>query len=361
MNLKNIGFNENRISEFRDYQAEYIPGRVISESRNLYRVVTDAGERPAILNDKFWFETQDKSLLPVVGDWVVLSEHEGLNNLKIHNILPRKSKFARKAVDSFGRNYSKSGTSEEQVISANVDYVILVISLDREFNLRKIERYMTLMWDSGANPVIILNKADDCPDYESYVEQVEAICYGIPVHAISAKTGFGMETFDSYLKTGETISFIGSSGVGKSSIINYLSGSKQMWVYDVRDADHRGRHTTTHREMIILENGASIIDNPGMRDIKVQGDPGNLELTFRDIIELQRHCKFRNCQHDTEPGCAIKEAIDNGELEQARFNNYKKLQRELIFLAKRKKERVHKTYNQASLQAAIDREIRKKK
>jgi len=195
------------------------------------------------------------------------------------------------------------------------------------------------MWDSGASPVILLSKADDCPDFNSYLAEVESICYGVPVHVVSALSGYGMDKVKELTWEGKTITFIGSSGVGKSTLINTLLGEEKMKVYDVRDADHRGRHTTTHRQMIILPEGGVLIDNPGMRDIKVMGDPSNVERTFADIVELQTQCKFRNCGHTVEPGCAIQAAFASGELSEKRYMNYLKLKRELAYQDKRQKER----------------------
>ena len=340
MNLQDLGWNKMLQDEFEEYKINgYLPARVSSEQKNSYQVLMESGEFRAILSDKVWFYSFDRSEMPVVGDWVAVSVPEGAEHLVIRKVMTRKSKFSRKSLDSYGRNFSKAGTSEEQILSANVDIVVMVVALDDDFNLRKIERYLTLMWDSGAEPVILLNKTDDCPDYEKYVAEAEAISYGIPVHPISAKEGFGMENVLKYIQKGKTVTFIGSSGVGKSTIINYLLGENRMKVYVIRDADHRGRHTTTYRQLIPFPNGGILIDNPGMRDIKVMGDPSNLDLTFRDIIKLSSMCKFRNCRHETEPGCAIKEAIESEELSEKRYFNYLKLKRELVYLERRQKKR----------------------
>lgn len=340
MNLKDLGWNDLLQKEFIEFNMkDCFPARVSAEQKNSYQVLMESGEHRALLSDKIWFDSFERSEMPVVGDWVIVSVPISAEHRVIKKVMTRKSKFSRKSLDSYGRNFSKAGTSEEQILSANMDIVALVIALDNDFNLRKIERYMTLMWDSGAEPVILLNKADDCPDYERYVMDAEAISYGIPIHPISAKEGFGMENVLKYCQRGKTVTFIGSSGVGKSTIINYLLGEDRMKVFAIRDADHRGRHTTTHRQLIPFHKGGILIDNPGMRDIKVMGDPSNLDLTFRDIIELSAQCKFRNCRHETEPDCAIKEAIENGNLAEKRYLNYLKLKRELAYLDRRQKKR----------------------
>jgi len=340
INLKTLGWNNILNMQFAKFQINgFKPARVSSEQKNSYKVITENGEFIAKMSDKLWFETFDRSELPVVGDWVAVSNLDKMENIIIQNVLPRKSKFSRKALDSYGRNFSKEGISEEQILSANIDIVALVIALDDDFNLRKIERYMTLMWDSGAEPVIILNKTDDCHNYAKFVKKVENISNGIPVYAISAKENYGLENLLKYIKPGKTISFIGSSGVGKSTIINRILGEDRMLVYEIRDADHRGRHTTTHRQLLLLPDGGILIDNPGMRDIKVIGDPKNLNRTFQDIVSLSNNCRFRNCNHHQEPGCAVREAISLGKLAEKRLDNFLKLKRDMENLEKRRLKR----------------------
>jgi ribosome biogenesis GTPase / thiamine phosphate phosphatase len=340
MNLEKLGWNIMLQNEYDDLELENVfPGRISSEQKNLYSVFTSEGEFKATVADKLWFNTFDRQELPAVGDWVMLSNEESCEQLKIQKIMERKSTLSRQSIASHGRKFEKSGTSEEQVVATNIDTVIMVIALDFDYNLRKIERYLTLMWNSGADPVIILNKADQCENPEELKAEVEAISYGVPVHTISAVSGQGVEELNKYIALGKTITFIGSSGVGKSTIINQIIGEEVMEVGDVRSADKRGRHTTTHRQLIPLASGGNVIDNPGMRDIKIIGTVDNLNQTFPDIVELQKHCKFRNCQHQTEPGCAILQAIADGDLTEKRYKSYLKLGRELAFLHRRKDQR----------------------
>jgi len=365
--LSKLGWNEVLQNEYdgrmqNENEAKFLerlfPGRIASEQKNLYSVFTSEGEYKAILADKLWFNAFDRQELPAVGDWVLLSNEDGCEQLKIQKIMERKSTLSRQSIASHGRKFDKSGTSEEQVVATNIDTVIMVVALDFDYNLRKIERYLTLMWNSGADPVIILNKADQCENPEELKAEVEAISYGIPVHTMSAVTGQGVEELTKYVAPGKTITFIGSSGVGKSTIINQIIGEEVMEVGDVRAADKRGRHTTTHRQLIQLASGGNVIDNPGMRDIKIIGTVDNLNQTFPDIVELKKHCKFRNCRHDTEPGCAILEAIADGELTEKRYRSYLKLGRELAYLERRKDQRQLFNYNARSKQKILGEKIK---
>ncbi|MDD3051293.1 MAG: ribosome small subunit-dependent GTPase A [Candidatus Cloacimonetes bacterium] len=337
MNLSDLGwkdFFENSFSEYKTigYQA----GRVAFETKNKYLIFCENGEKEAILSDKLWKGAFYRSELPAVGDWVAFSEIENSEQVKIQAVLPRFSKFSRKAVNTYGRNFDKGGGSEEQIISVNVDTIFLVISMDRDFNLRKIERYLTMIWDSGANPVIVLNKSDLTSHPEEYINDVQAITMGLPVISMSAAQKNGIEKIIDHIQTGKTISLIGSSGVGKSTIINALLDEDKMYVSANRETDKRGRHTTTHRELILLPDGGILIDNPGMRDIKSIASEEALDETFSDVTELISQCRFKNCQHDTEPDCAVKEAIRIGTLSAERYESYLKLQREIAYYSKRK-------------------------
>ncbi|MGK7890934.1 MAG: ribosome small subunit-dependent GTPase A, partial [Leptolyngbyaceae cyanobacterium] len=226
-------------------------------------------------------------------------------------------------------------TTAGQIVAANVDTVFLMSGLDGDFNLRRIERYLVTAWESGASPVVVLNKADVCADLNEVIAQVEAIAIGVPIHPISATANQGLEQLDTYLVSGKTIALIGSSGVGKSTLTNYLLGQQQQATQTVRADDSRGRHTTTHRQLLTLPSGALLIDTPGMRELQLWSDGSGLEETFSDIASLGANCKFRDCQHDQEPGCAVQDAIANGTLDPRRLHSYQKLQREQQWLEER--------------------------
>jgi ribosome biogenesis GTPase / thiamine phosphate phosphatase len=362
LKLAELGWNSFFAEKYEEYKVEgLVAARVAREQKNLYGVYTERGEEQAILSDSLFMNAFSNIELPAVGDWVLCRRQDNFDKLFIERILPRQSKFSRKGKNSYGRNYQKEGSSDEQIISANIDTVFLVVSMDRDFNLRKIERYLTLIWDSGSNPVIILNKADKCDDPLWYSAETESVSLGIPVHVVSALKNEGINELNDYLQTGKTVTLIGSSGAGKSSIINCLIGEEVQYVSYVREGDKRGRHTTTTREMIITKDGGILIDNPGMRDIQLSVSETTLDRTFYDIVELVQKCRFRNCEHETEPGCAIKQAIEDGDLEAERFENYQKLQREVRYQEKRNKQRQKFIDNARSQQRVQGIKIKKHK
>ncbi|HBC45593.1 MAG TPA: ribosome small subunit-dependent GTPase A, partial [candidate division Zixibacteria bacterium] len=281
----------------------------------------ERGELVAEVSGKYRYQSEGK--FPTVGDWVALSRHNQ-DRAIIHALLPRQSAFARKAAGK---------ETQEQVVATNIDTVFIVIGLDNNYNLRRIERYLTLAWESGAVPVLLLNKSDLCAELESRIAEVSALAIGTSVHAISAKDGQGLEALGVYLVQGKTAAFLGSSGVGKSSIINRLLGEDRLATNTVSDAESRGRHTTTHRELLLLPEGGIVIDTPGMRELQVWGDDQGLRQVFDDIEELAIGCRFRDCGHQSEPGCAVRVAIENGTLDTGRFQSYLKLKKELVYLA----------------------------
>ena len=264
-----------------------------------------------------------RSEFPAVGDWVALELPPGTGKALMQAVLPRRSSFSRGAGDG------------EQVIAANVDTLFLVTGLDDNYNVRRIERYVTLAWNSGANPVVILSKADLCPDFGERVAEVEASAMGVPVHAVAAPDGMGTDALEQYLEPGSTAAFVGSSGVGKSTLVNCLVGTRHMSTSQVRDHDSRGRHTTTHRELIRLPAGGLLIDTPGLRELGMWGTDQGLAETFADVEALIPNCRFADCQHQTEPGCAVQDAIGRGELDPGRLANYHKLRREFARVARK--------------------------
>jgi ribosome biogenesis GTPase / thiamine phosphate phosphatase len=302
-----------------------VPARVSTESRESYQVLSQHGELTAKISGKMRYQTDSD---PAVGDWVAIKPPVDENTCIIHAILNRKSKFSRKVAGE---------RTEEQIVSTNVDVVFIVSGLDggRNLNLRRIERYLTLAWNSGASPVILLNKADLCSDLGSYIQEVESISMGIPVHAVSAHERTGMDCLLGYLGKGRTAAFLGSSGVGKSALINALLGIEKQATGEVKPDDRTGRHTTTRRELMLLPYGGVVIDTPGMRELQMWAGEDDLQDAFSDVTALAAECRFHDCTHNTEPGCAVKAAVAGGILNSARWESYQKLQKELRYLADR--------------------------
>jgi ribosome biogenesis GTPase len=258
--------------------------------------------------------------LPVVGDWV------GLRDSQIDAVLPRRSKFSRKTPFT---------EVSEQVLVANVDVAFLVMSFDElDFNVRRLERYLTTAWEGGANPVVVLNKADLAEDLDGQIAEIEAVAFGVPVHVVTALAGEGIDVLLPYLAGAKTGVLLGSSGVGKSTLINALLGEGRLATGEVRE-DGRGRHTTSHRELLLLPGGGVLIDTPGLRELQLWETDEGLEKAFADVTELVNQCKFSDCAHDTEPGCAIREALADGTLPSERWESYLKLERELAHLERK--------------------------
>jgi ribosome biogenesis GTPase / thiamine phosphate phosphatase len=324
LNLKLMGMNERVEKEFTSYKEQgYTLGRVALEHKRMYRVWTENGEPLCEVSGKFSFMASGREDYPAVGDWVVLQERVNENRGTIHTILPRSSKFSRK---------SAGLVTEEQIVAANVDTIFLVNSLNDDLNLRRIERYLLLTWESGANPVIILSKADLCHDIAEKILEVETVALGVPIIVISALESKGIENLQDYLQPGKTVALLGSSGVGKSTISNILLGIDKQIVQEIRSGDDKGKHTTTHREMILLPNGSILIDTPGMRELQLWESSDGVSESFSDIESLTETCRFRDCKHEKEPGCAVHLAIENGELSIERLTSYKKLLKELAYL-----------------------------
>jgi ribosome biogenesis GTPase len=328
VNLKELGWNGFFEAEWNDVEREgRMPGRVIGQSHEMWQICGVFGEARAEASGRLRLAAEQGGDWPAVGDWVAV-EGSATMGLRICEVLPRRTQIVRKA----------AGTRiAEQALAVNVDTVFLVMALDGDFNARRLERYLAQVWDSGARAVILLNKMDVCDDIMVRAVEVERCALGVPVHAISATSGRGMEVLLPHLPAGETVALLGSSGVGKSSIVNWLLGADQQSVQAVREHDGRGRHTTTRRHLFFLASGAMIVDTPGLRELQLWDAEESLHQAFGDLRELSGSCHFRNCSHRVEPGCAVAAAISGGLLEAGRLENYQKLQREQGFL-KRKKD-----------------------
>jgi ribosome biogenesis GTPase len=298
------------------------PARVIEESKGFYRVLAESGEYLSEISGRLFHRAEERSGFPAVGDWVVITPRPNEGRATITAILPRRSLLARKQA---GR------VLDQQILAANLDTVFIVAALNQEFNLRRIERYLAMVRGSGAQPVVLLNKADLSPDAAELSVAAEQVAAGAPVHAISAHTGVGLRALLQYLVPGRTAALIGSSGVGKSSIVNAIAGSALQQTQTVRDSDDRGRHTTTSRQMLVLPCGSLLIDTPGMRELQLWDGEEGLPETFDDIAAVALNCRFRDCQHAGEPDCAIEQAIVDGSLSRERLESYRKMEAALSF------------------------------
>jgi ribosome biogenesis GTPase / thiamine phosphate phosphatase len=327
LHLKDLGWNSFFESHFENFKrSKLTPARVAEEFKGYYRVRAAQGEYLAEIAGKLQHQASRREDFPAVGDWVAILTRPGEARARIEHILPRKTKLSRKVA---GRELS------EQIVATNLDTVFVVSSLNREFNLRRLERYLTIVWDSGARPVVLLNKADLCAHAAANAAEVESIALGTPVHLLSALEKTGLETVQDYLARGTTAAFVGSSGVGKSTIINSLANNALanagLRVQPVREQDDRGQHTTTSRQMILLPCGGIVIDTPGMRELQLWNNEQGAERAFEDIATLAQGCKFRDCAHHGEPGCAIEAAINHGYVSRERLESYRKLLAELRF------------------------------
>ena len=327
-----LGWNDELEAAFTTYAARgFEPARVVAEHRGGYLVRGERDERLAHARGRL----RDLELwgsMPAVGDWVAVCDAPG-GRAAIEAVLPRKSKVSRKTP------WLKA---EEHVLAANVDTVLLVSGLDGDFNPRRLERYLTAAWDSGANPVLVLTKLDVLDDPGKIVE-AEAIAIGLPVIAVSNVTGEGIDELQALLRAQQTFVLLGSSGVGKSTLINRLAGRRLMPTGDLR-RDGRGRHTTRHRQILVLPSGALLVDTPGLRELQVW--EGDVDSAFADVAELAAQCKFNDCGHDTEPGCAVQEALETGLLDPDRYASYRRLQRELRSIEMRSSSRLRREAKQ---------------
>lgn len=315
-NLVKYGANERFFAEAELYP-DLLLARVLSQHRNLYKIITEHGEAFAEISGKLRYETHSQSDYPTVGDFVMSSHNENLSgHAIIHHVLNRKSVFERTAVGA---------DNQIQVVAANIDIVFICMSLNKDYNLSRLERYLSVAWSSQALPVIVLTKADLCEDLSHIVSEISTIAFDVDIVTTSRFDQVSHSKLRSYLKQGVTASFIGSSGVGKSTLINQLIG-KELLNTSTTGHDDKGRHTTTHRELLLLPQGGIVIDTPGMREIGALS--ADVSKPFADIETLISQCRFRDCTHTTEPGCSIREALETGTLDERRLANYQKLKRE---------------------------------
>jgi ribosome biogenesis GTPase len=329
--LQELGWDEAWARAFAPYATDgLIPARVAIEFNYIYRLYAESGELQAQHAGRLRHEAEGRQQLSAVGDWVAARPTPGEATATIEAVLPRRSRFSRKVAGEL---------TEEQIVAANIDTVFLVMGLDGDYNPRRLERYLMLAYESGASPVVILNKSDVAEHLSEDLDEIQGLAVGIPVHAISAKHGNGIEVIHTYLGAGRTGALLGSSGAGKSTLVNALLGEEKFKTRDVRAADSRGRHTTRHRQLILLpENRGLLVDTPGMRELQLWTQEGARE-TFEDVVELAAGCHFTDCRHRDEPRCAVKQAVEEGTLAPDRLEGFLKLQEELQSLDARKNVR----------------------
>lgn len=328
MNLNDYGYNTFFENHFREYSGNgYIPGRVAIQNKTNYIVYSAYGELSAEISGKFMFDAENKEDYPAVGDWVVMRHIPDEQKAIIDKVLPRQTVFSRKEAGS---------KTERQILASNIDIVFIMTSLNHDFNLRRLERYMILSKESGAQPVIVLSKADVCDDIDTKIKETELIADGIPVHVLSSITHRGVDELKHYFDENKTIAVLGSSGVGKSTYINVLLGGETLKTLEISSYKDKGHHATTRRELILIPSGGMIIDTPGMRELQLWDGGDGIENVFDDIEELISQCKFTDCRHNNEPGCAVKRAIKTGELDEKRYESYLKMKKEIRYFENRK-------------------------
>lgn len=330
IDFREYGWTLERAACWQQEKGDVVPARVLSVSRGQFQVISQYGESPAKLKGSVYYKEDGQAEeFPTVGDFVELMYQPSGDSL-IAGTMERSSYFSRKDPDA-GRG--------EQAVAANFDYVFIMMSMNHDYNLKRLERYLAVAWESGGTPVVVLTKADLAEDPDEYVRRAEVTAAGVDVMAVSTVTGEGLEQLNEYLEPGKTVVFLGSSGIGKSSLVNALAGETLMKVNGIRESDSRGRHTTTNRQMIRLESGAVVIDTPGMRTMGMWDVTGGMGEAFQDVESLIALCRFSDCTHEKEPGCAVRAAIESGELEEGRLMRYRQLMRENEYAVRRERSK----------------------
>lgn len=334
VNLTDYGFTESDILASNNIILDrnlndFIPARIIESRRDRLKVICEHGEVPAELKGSFYHNLEEGVHFPVVGDFVLIKYNTQGSSL-IGAVIPRRSKFSRSDFSGHAPGYAKNIL--EQALVSNFDYVFILSSLNQDLNQNRLLRYITSAWQSGGLPVIVLTKADICDDPNGKAKEIRKQFRDVPVICISSKTGFGLEEIEPFLEPAKTLIFLGSSGVGKSSLLNRLAGDTLMEVKGIREDDGKGRHTTTHRQLFRLPSGALVIDTPGMRELGLWDSNDGISHVFADIEELFSGCRFSDCSHQTEPGCAVLAALEDGSLKEEQWKKYRMLRKETAYV-----------------------------